>query len=172
MLKRKVLVLNQNYEPFSICTVKRAVVLMYQDKVHLVERYDDILLHAVSTQLPCPSVVRLNMYVHKPYKEVILNRKNVLRRDNHTCQYCGGNNRPMTIDHIIPRSFGGSDSWENLVCACLPCNAFKGDRTPEKAGLTLLRRPRKPSYLFFLQSLISHPHPTWKSYLFIEEPRD
>lgn len=166
MLNRKVLILNQNYEPFSVCNVKRAVILLFQDKVHLVEKYDEIL-HSIRTQMPCPSVVRLNMYIYKPHKEVILNRKNVLRRDNHTCQYCGHNNRPMTVDHIIPKSYGGGDTWENLVCACLSCNAAKGDRTPDRAGMMLLKKPRKPSYLFFLQSILNRPHPTWKAYLFI-----
>ncbi len=136
MLNRKVLILNQNYEPLSVSTVKRAIILMYSHKVELVERYEGAI-HSISTSIPCPSVIRLYNYIRKPYREIPLNRKNILRRDNHTCQYCGKNHRPMTIDHIIPKSYGGKDSWENLVAACLACNNKKGNRTPEKAGMTL-----------------------------------
>ncbi len=167
MLNRKVLVLNQNYEPLTISTVKRAICLLYAHKVELVERYEQNV-RSVSTVFPCPSVVRLYTYVKKPFREVALNRKNILKRDNHTCQYCGKNSRPMTIDHVIPKSYGGKDTWENLVCACLSCNAKKGNRTPEMAGMKLLRKPRKPSHLFYLQVLAGRPHATWKPYLFIQ----
>ncbi len=166
MLNRKVLVLNQNYEPLTISTVKRAIILMYSQKVEMVEKYDAVI-HSVSTSMPCPSVIRLHSYIHKPFREVALNRKNIFKRDQHTCQYCGKNNRPMTIDHVIPKSYGGKDTWENLVCACLVCNSKKGNQTPEMAGMKLLKKPAKPSRLFYLQVLAGRPHPTWKRYLFI-----
>lgn len=162
-----VLVLNQNYEPLSVCSAQRAIVLLYLQKVQMVEKYAGCSFHSVSMEMVCPSVIRLHSYVHKPYKKVMLNRKNILRRDHHTCQYCGRNNRPMTIDHIIPKSFGGKDTWSNLVCACVACNAKKGNRTPEEAGMKLLKAPRKPSHLFFLQNSFGRPHHTWKPYLFL-----
>jgi len=166
MTGRKVLILNQNYEPLTLCSVKRAIILMYLDKVQLVERYNcDI--HSVSTSMPCPSVVRLHFYIRKPFKEVLLNRKNIIKRDGSICQYCGKNSQPMTIDHVIPKSYGGRDTWENLVCACIKCNSKKGNRTPEQAGMKLLRQPRKPSHLFYLQSLIGSPPESWKPYLFL-----
>lgn len=167
MINRKVLILNQNYEPLAISTVKRAIILLYAKKVEMVERYEDEV-HSVSIAMPCPSVIRLNSYIHKPYQDVPLNRKNIFKRDHHTCQYCGKNSRPMTIDHVIPKSFGGKDTWENLVCACTKCNAKKGNRTPEMAGMKLLRKPRKPSHLFFLQISAGKLPPTWKPYLFID----
>ncbi|HHJ51673.1 MAG TPA: HNH endonuclease [Caldithrix abyssi] len=166
MLGRKVLILNQNYEPITICSMKRAIILVYLKKVQMVERYE-CSVRSVSVSMPCPSIIRLNSYVRKPFREVILNRKNILKRDQNICQYCGKNSRPMTIDHVIPKSYGGKDTWENLVCACYSCNAKKSNRTPEEAGMKLLRRPRKPSHLFYLQNLIGNPPESWKPYLFL-----
>ncbi len=167
MLGRKVLILNQNYEPLTISTVKRAIILLYSQKVDMVERYREEL-HSVSMNMACPSVVRLRNYIYKPYRDVPLNRKNIMKRDHHTCQYCGKNSRPMTIDHVIPKSFGGKDTWENLVCACLKCNSKKGNRTPEMAGMQLLRKPKKPSHLFFLQISLRKIPQTWRPYLFVD----
>ncbi|MEJ2055100.1 MAG: HNH endonuclease [Calditrichaceae bacterium] len=166
MKNRKVLVLNQNYEPFSLCTTKRAVILLFLNKVQLVERYSESI-HSISSEMPSPSVVRLGRYVHKPHKRVQLNRKNILKRDKNICQYCGHNSQPMTIDHIIPKCFGGKDTWDNLVCACPKCNRNKGNQTPEQAGMKLLKQPVKPSHLFYLHNLIGNPPASWKQYLFL-----
>ncbi len=166
MLNRKVLVLNQNYEPFAVCSAKRAIILLFLKKVQLVAR-EEVQVHSVSVTMPMPSIIRLNIYIHKPFRKVVLNRKNIHKRDNHTCQYCGRNNRPMTIDHVVPKSYGGEDSWENLVCACIKCNTKKGNRTPDESGMKLQRQPRKPSHIFFLQTVIGNPPQAWKPYLFI-----
>lgn len=166
MLNRQVLLLNQNFEPFAVCSAQRAMILLFLQKVQLVEMYDESI-HSVSATFPYPSVIRLQRYVHKPFKKIILNRKNIIRRDSNRCQYCGKNSQPMTVDHIIPKSLGGGDSWENLICACLRCNAKKGSRTPEQAGLQLLKKPKKPSHLLFLHSMIGKPHQSWKPYLFL-----
>ncbi len=167
MLNRKVLVLNQNYEPFLVCGAKKAVLLLFLKKAVLVERYD-YYVHSVSTIMPYPSVVRINHYIHKPFKKVMLSRKNIHKRDNHICQYCGENSQPMTVDHIIPKCYGGKDTWGNLVCACIKCNSKKGNRTLADAGMKLLKNPSKPSHLFYLQNLIGKPHTTWKAYLFLK----
>lgn len=161
-----VLVLNQNYEPLSICSARRAIVLLFLEKVHAVEKYEHSF-HSVSMEIKCPSVIRLHSYVRKPFKEVVLSRKNIIKRDSNTCQYCGRNTRPMTVDHIKPKSDKGKDSWSNLICACVACNTKKGNRTPEQAGMKLLKQPRKPSHLFFLQTAFGNPHPSWKPYLFL-----
>jgi len=166
MNNHKVLVLNQNYEPFSLCTTKRAVVLLFLNKAHLVEKYDEII-HAISTEIPSPSVVRLGEYIHKPNKKVQLNRKNILKRDKHVCQYCGHNSQPMTVDHIIPKCYGGKDTWDNLVCACPKCNRIKGNQTLDQAGMKLLKKPQKPGHLFYLYNLIGNPPASWKQYLFL-----
>jgi 5-methylcytosine-specific restriction endonuclease McrA len=166
MLNKSVLILNQNYEPISICSAQKAVILLYLQKAQMVEHYDSAI-HSVNMEIPYPSVVRLNYYIRKPYQKVALNRRNIIKRDRHTCQYCGKNHQAMTIDHVVPKSFGGKDTWENLVCACLKCNGKKGDQTPEQAGLKLTRKPRKPSHLFYLQYLAGKVDSSWSEYLFL-----
>jgi 5-methylcytosine-specific restriction endonuclease McrA len=166
ILNRSVLVLNQNYEPISICNVKKAVVLVYLGKAEIVESLDSEI-RSVSFSMPLPSVVRLQIYIYRPYTAVILNRKNVIKRDHFRCQYCGKRNVPLTVDHIIPKHYGGKHTWENLICACVRCNNKKGNRTPEQAEMKLLKRPRKPSRLFFLQFYIETPHDSWRPYLFL-----
>jgi len=165
-LNRSVLVLNQNYEPIAICNAKKAIILVYLGKAEIVERLN-FEIHSVSFSMPFPSVVRLQIYIYRPYTPVVLNRKNIVRRDRHTCQYCGKRNVPLTVDHIIPRHFGGNHSWENLVCACVRCNNRKGNRTPEQADMNLLKKPKRPTQLFFLQFLIEKPHDSWRPYLFL-----
>jgi 5-methylcytosine-specific restriction endonuclease McrA len=166
MLTQSVLVLNQNYEAISICSARKAVVLIFLKKAQMVETYG-INIHSITIEIPYPSVIRLNRYVQKPYQKVSLSRSNIIKRDKHTCQYCGKNHQPMTIDHVIPKSVGGKDTWENLVCACMRCNAKKGDKTPDGAGMKLIRKPLKPSHLFYLQHLAGSAHNTWHDYLFL-----
>jgi 5-methylcytosine-specific restriction endonuclease McrA len=166
-LNRNVLVLNQNYEPIAICNAKKAVILVYLGKAEIVEAFDTEI-RAVSFSMPFPSVVRLQIYIYKPYMPVILTRKNILRRDRHRCQYCGKYAHALTVDHVIPKHYGGKHSWDNLVCACIRCNNRKGSRTPEQAGMTLLKKPQKPSKLFFLQFFIEKPHDSWRPYLFLK----
>src|SRR5574341_1128575 len=121
-MTRKVLVLNQNYEPLSVCNVKKAIILLYLGKAELIAALDGKLLRSVSVTMPFPSIVRLSVYVRVPFKKIVLSRKNILRRDSHKCQYCGKSEVALTVDHVVPRARGGLDSWENLVCACIDCN--------------------------------------------------
>jgi 5-methylcytosine-specific restriction endonuclease McrA len=167
VVSRRVLMLNQNYEPLSICTARRAVVLLFLGKAEMIEPADGIKIRTVSKQYSLPSVVRLWEYKKVPYKRIMLTRKNVLLRDNNRCQYCGTSRGPMTVDHIVPKTMGGTDSWENLVCACPRCNNKKGNRTPDQAGMKLPRRPSRPSYITFIQrnGEISH---RWRPYLFMD----
>jgi 5-methylcytosine-specific restriction endonuclease McrA len=166
-LDRNVLVLNQNYEPIAICNARKAVILVYLGKAEIVEHFD-MKICSVSYSMPFPSVVRLQLYIYRPYTPVILSRKNIIRRDRNTCQYCGKKHLPLTVDHIIPRQYGGKHTWTNLVCACIRCNNRKGSQTPEQAGMSLLKKPQKPSKLFFLQFFIEKPPETWRPYLFLQ----
>jgi len=168
MLSRNVLVLNQNYEPLSVCTVKRAVVLIYLGKAEIIEKYDGNMVRSVSWSSPVPSVVRLGFYIRVPQKRILLTRKNIIKRDDHTCQYCGENHTQMTVDHVIPKIYGGQDSWENLVCACIRCNNIKGNRTPEQAGMRILKRPKRPNHITFIQHFVGISDHRWKQYLFLE----
>ena len=166
VLSKQVLMLNCNYEPMSVVSAKKAIILLYLGKAELVERYDH-WVRSVTTRMPLPSIVRLVSYVRVPHKRIILTRKNILKRDGRQCQYCGTRTGPFTVDHVIPRDRGGQDTWENLVCACLRCNTKKGNRTPEEAGMRLLRKPRKPNHLFFIQHFIGVLDERWKPYLFM-----
>jgi 5-methylcytosine-specific restriction endonuclease McrA len=168
ILNRSVLLLNQNYEPLMVCNVKRAVMLIFLGKAEMVEKNSG-WIHSVSTQVPIPSVIRLAWQVKVPQKRILLNRRNLLIRDNHTCQYCGRRTHPLTIDHIIPKHYGGKDTWENLVVACQACNHRKANLTPDQAGMKLIRRPKKPHYFFYLQEIIGLKDEHWKPYLFIKD---
>jgi 5-methylcytosine-specific restriction endonuclease McrA len=124
-------------------------------------------LKTVSDVYPWPSVIRLSRFVNVPYKKVILSRKNVLRRDGYRCGYCGRGDLPLTVDHIIPKAKGGTDSWENLVCACTFCNNRKGDRTPEEALMPLHIVPFKPSHIMFIKNVVGKLDENWKPYLYL-----
>jgi 5-methylcytosine-specific restriction endonuclease McrA len=102
-----------------------------------------------------------------PYKKVVLTRKNILRRDAYKCAYCGRSDLPLTIDHVLPKSRGGNDSWENLVCACTLCNNRKGDRTLEEADMVLHNRPFKPSHIMFIKHVVGKLDENWKPYLYL-----
>lgn len=162
-----VLVLNQDYRALTICSVQRAAILVLLQKADLVEARPERYLRSPSCRLPWPSIVRLKAYVTVPYKRILLSRKNVLRRDRFRCQYCGSRDR-LTIDHILPKSRGGPDSWENLVAACVPCNNRKGNRTPEEARMTLRRKPFRPSHIMFIRDYVGAVDETWKPYLFLK----
>lgn len=136
-------------------------------KAEIIETADGIKIHAVNESISLPSVLRLNRIVKFHRREIPLTKSNVMRRDNYTCQYCGTSTARMTLDHIIPRTAGGRDDWENLVCACEDCNSRKGNRTPSEAGIALKRRPKKPHYFsFILQSFGTTPE-EWRPYLFM-----
>lgn len=161
------LVLNQSYEPLSVCSVQKAVILVFLDKADIVIENPHRKIHTVNAPYPFPSVIRLSHYKRVPFKNIMLSRKNILRRDGHRCQYCGGTTAPLTVDHIIPRSHGGKDTWENLVTACLACNNRKRDHSPERAGMTLRSVPRRPSRVSFIAQSVHNVDDLWKPYLFM-----
>ncbi|GAB4379150.1 MAG: HNH endonuclease [Calditrichia bacterium] len=167
-LNYSVLLLNRSYEPLTVCNIKRAITLIFLGKAEMVEKNSG-WIHSVNMKMPIPSVIRLERQVKVPPNKVLLNRKNLLIRDNHTCQYCGRKTQPLTIDHVIPKQYGGRDTWDNLVVACNVCNHRKGNRTPEQAGMSLIRKPQKPHYFFYLQKIIGAKDPHWKPYLFIKD---
>ena len=163
-MKRNVLVLNQDFNPITVCTVQRAFILNYLEKTEMVASANGHMIRSVSTSFPMPAVIRLRKYVRVPYKGVNLTRQNIFKRDNHECQYCG-TKKTLTLDHVIPRSKGGLTSWTNLITACNRCNAKKGDRTPEQAEMMLGRKPFKPTYLMFLRDFSGMFYEEWKPYL-------
>ncbi len=163
---RKVLILNQDFTAFSICSVPKAFLLVYMNKAEMVSHDNKTRLRSVTASFPLPTIIRLNRYVSRPYRNtgVILNRHNVFRRDNHRCQYCSSA-RDLTLDHVRPRSRGGNTSWDNLITACKKCNSKKGDFTPEEAGMILLQQPFKPSFVMFLRDFTERVSEDWLNYL-------
>ncbi len=160
----KVLVLNASYEPLNITSWRRAVVLIIKGKAERVEHNGKV----VYAGFPLPTVIRLRHYVRVPYKEIPLTRRNILQRDNHTCQYCGYSGEGLTLDHVVPRSRGGGDTWENMVTACVRCNVHKGNRTPREAQMPLANPPRRPhSSLYFevTRQVRSGTHREWSKYV-------
>ncbi len=167
ILNRYVLVLNQSYEPVMVTNAKRAVILMLLGKAEQVVHYDEFL-RSPSFRMHLPSVVRLSRYIRVHDKEIVLTRKNLLKRDNHRCQYCGRSSVPLTLDHILPKQRGGKDTWGNLVAACHPCNVRKGNRVPADAAMPLLRKPFKPSRITYFQKFVRKHQAPWRPYLFME----
>lgn len=168
ILSKKVLVLNQSYEPLMIIGAKRAICLVLTNKSECVQNYNDIV-KSQSLMINIPSVIRVNRYVNFFRNNTILNRANVLVRDDYTCQYCSKKSNNMTIDHVIPKNRGGTDTWENLVAACGKCNTKKGNHLLDKIEMHLLKKPKKPNYLFYFKQYITKDvEETWKNYLYMK----
>ncbi len=149
MINIPVLVLNQSYEPLTICRARRAIVLMYQGKAEMLE--DGVgFVHSATNTFPLPSVIRLGYMIRRPYRQRKLTRFEVFHRDRYRCQYCGKETRQLTLDHVLPRFRGGQHTWENVVSACMPCNRRKAGRTPKEARMTLNRTPNNPKGMAFL----------------------
>src|SRR5256714_2730656 len=146
----RVLVLNATYEPINVCTVRRAVVLLLKAKAEVIE-HAVWELRSERATMSRPIVIRLVSYVVVPrdtHRRKIT-RRAVFARDNWTCQYCGSRSN-LTVDHVVPKSKGGSSSWDNIVASCAPCNRRKGDALPRQVGMRLLKQPRQPHATVFI----------------------
>ena len=160
------LVLNASYEPINVCTVRRAAVLVLKDRAEILEE-GEWALHAESLTLPRPTVIRLKTYVRIPrdaHRRKIT-RRAVFARDAWTCQYCGHERGNLTVDHVIPRSKGGTSGWDNIVACCAPCNRRKGDRLPRQANMVPRRPPRAPSATIFIHVAAPVIPQAWQQYL-------
>ncbi len=166
MVNLPVLVLNQSYEPLTICRAKRAVVLVYQGKAEMLENGLGFI-HTVSASFELPSVIRLAYMVRRPYRQKKLTRYEIFNRDKYTCQYCGKETKNLTLDHVIPRYRGGQHTWENVVSACVPCNRRKAGRTPQEAGMKFIHKPVYPSdsLLFSIPYHYRQSRYEWQKYL-------
>jgi len=142
-MQEPVLVLNANFEPINVCSTRRAIGLILSGKADMVVNGRGSI-RTVRQVLPRPSVIRLEQMVHRPRPRVKLTRREVFRRDNYTCQYCGRRDLPLTVDHVLPKHLGGEHTWTNVVTACPACNHRKGGRKLEEAHMTLLRAPEEP----------------------------
>lgn len=165
---KAVLVLNASFEPIQICSARRAFALIVKDRAFAQEETNI----SVRPGVMIPSVLRLKEYTRIPHRGQEVSRRNILLRDRHQCMYCAKKCRPevLTLDHVIPKSRGGPSSWSNLVACCEKCNRFKADRTPEEAGMVLIRKPRPETIhtsRHILRSMGAEDA-VWQKYLFYD----
>jgi 5-methylcytosine-specific restriction endonuclease McrA len=143
------LVLSATYEPLARISWQRAIVLLWDRKVEVVEEYEDKWVRSVTLELKVPSVIRFLRAIRGRKKAIKFSRENVYARDHQRCQYCALKvaRHEATYDHVVPRAQGGKTVWENVVIACVPCNQKKGGRTPAQARMQLRSVPVKPKTL-------------------------
>jgi len=188
-LNQHVLVLNRLWQAVNICTVKRALTLLFEGRAQVVlnaadgsfQTYDfnewrDLsaqqphpeCIRTISFKIRIPRVILLALFDRMPKKEVKFTRHNIFERDRDTCQYCGRqfDRKDLNLDHVIPRDRGGPTIWENIVCSCIECNTQKGNRTPLEAGIRLIRKPKRPKWRPFVQiDLGFQHHDSWKHFI-------
>ena len=192
-LRCSVLVLNKHYMPLRIIRARRAFSLLWRQHAEVISyeegQYFNYDFHSwrdvsqsrrefspdindwvctVNFYIAVPRIIRLLFYDHLPRTGVKFNRRNIYARDGNKCQYCGKGfaTSELSLDHIIPRSMGGSSKWENLVCACTRCNAKKGGRTPVQAGMKLIRPAVKPKRNPAIHVHLTHQrYHSWKQFL-------
>ncbi|QDT35371.1 HNH endonuclease [Thalassoglobus polymorphus] len=194
-MQAAVLALNRNYMAVHVISVRRAFCLIFKElaevihvengrfltydfdgwreycelKLDLGERKDhEDWIRAVNFEIQVPRVIRLSTYDRLPKNTVKFNRRNIFLRDGHRCQYCGNrySSPRLSLDHVMPKSRGGPDTWENIVCACLDCNVSKGGRTPQEAGMPLLQKPSKPKRSPLLNRQLMQPkYESWKHFI-------
>lgn len=159
----RALVLNATYEPLCVVPMRRAVVLILKQKAEIVHE-DGGALHSERLILPIPSVIRLKYFVKVPLRaRASLSRRAVFIRDSFACQYCGG--PAENVDHVVPRSRGGTHTWDNVVAACKKCNCRKENRLPQEVGLKLRRAPAAPHEAVWIVVAVGRVDPKWRPYL-------
>ncbi len=171
----RVLLLNgQSWEPLSIISIPRAINLILSEKAVVIEQSGEFL-RTVCDRYPIPSVIALRTYVNVPRRQAHWSRRGVLVRDSFTCIYCHAtpgtvlkgkvlSRSDFTVDHIIPRSRGGKDTWVNTACACYQCNHRKGDRLPHEAGMRLTWEPKTPRTSYLVVAIGSGMD-VWRRYI-------
>jgi len=186
MIESAVLVLNRNYQPVHVTTVKRAFSLLYQGvakaidtQYKLYEFNDWAALSAtedcittIDRTIRVPRVLVLSAYEYLPKGRVRFSRLNIYARDHDTCQYCARTlpRSELNLDHVLPRSQGGKTTWENVVCSCVPCNLRKGGRTPEQAGMALLKKPARPRWTPLFRGVVRRvTYKEWLPFLTLAE---
>ncbi|WP_373649455.1 HNH endonuclease [Schlesneria sp. DSM 10557] len=165
VLSRQTLVLNRNWQPVGVASVARSLTLVVAERARIVDpanfqlytwsdwsrlipHDDELFVQSVAFRIRVPEVITLTEYDRVPVNVVTFSRRNIYKRDRYTCQYCGvkPGSEELTLDHVLPRSRGGTSSWENCVLACLACNNRKADRTPGEAAMPLRKAPARPAW--------------------------
>jgi 5-methylcytosine-specific restriction endonuclease McrA len=187
-LQENVLVLNRLWQAINVCTVERAFALLCTGHAEVVTEsagefrtfdfhewrefsqghHGEDVVHTVSFKIRIPRVILLLFFDRLPHKEVKFTRHNIFERDHNTCQYCGKHfdRKDLNLDHVVPRDRGGTTTWENIVCACIPCNTRKANRTPAEARMHLIRKPKRPKWRPFVNvTVAAHGHESWRHFL-------
>ena len=160
----RTLVLNAGFEPLAVVSFRRALMLVLNNKATVIKADDEHPILAANTSFDRPSVIVLSRYVKVPYaRRVPVTRRGVLRRDGHRCAYCAA--AANTIDHVVPKSRGGADTWDNLVACCFRCNNIKSDRTPKEMGWQLRVAPKMPVGPTWFALGLERREPDWDDYL-------
>ena len=190
VLNDQVLVLNRLWQAVNVCSVRRALTLLFEGNAQVVfgsgdgdyrtlnfQQWRDLSdadpeadgsVSTVSFRIRVPRVILLMGFDRFPKKEVKFTRHNLFERDQNTCQYCGTvfDRRDLNLDHVIPRDRGGPTTWENIVCSCIPCNTRKANRTPAEAHMRLVRKPKRPKWRPFVQVGFGATMPdSWRHFL-------
>jgi len=161
-----VLLLNTDFTPLDTISVERALVLYFTQKVEIIHAKVNQFIHTITQSFPFPEVVRLKHYIYLRKKEMTPTKRNIFERDLHECQYCGAT-KPLTVDHIIPVSRGGQNTWQNLTTCCFSCNNKKGDRLLEECGMVLKRKPSRPTHIHIIKTYSKENDLTsWSDYIF------
>lgn len=139
----RTLVLNAGFEPLAVISFRRALMLVLNNKATVIKADTEHPIQGAKFSFDRPTVIALTRYVKVPYaRRVPVTRRGILRRDAHRCAYCAAS--ANTIDHVMPKSRGGTDTWDNLVACCFKCNNIKSDRTPQEMGWRLRIQPKMP----------------------------
>ena len=179
LANRKVLVLNKSWQPIQVVTLERALnkvfasysdgtpkakiidpvhdfsMFTWEDWSRLKPAEDELKIHTVNAVFRVPEIIQYTKYNKVPAHKITYNRRTIYRRDRYKCQYCGKakSTSELSLDHVTPRCQGGLTTWENIVVACTECNSRKAGRTPDEAGMKLLRKPFRPKYNFLVEDV-------------------
>jgi 5-methylcytosine-specific restriction endonuclease McrA len=189
-LNQQVLVLNRLWQAVNLCSVRRALTLLFEGHAQVVagtpdgdfRTYNfsqwrdftdpapdpDDVVRTITLRIRVPRVILLLFFDRLPRKEVKFTRHNIFERDRNTCQYCGRvfDRKDLNLDHVVPRDRGGPTTWENIVCSCIRCNTRKANHSPAEAGMRLVRKPKRPKWRPFVQVSYGAPiHESWKHFL-------
>ena len=163
-MKNLTLVLNADDTPLNIVSDVKAFKLIYKGKAMIVAHDDARPFLSERETFKRPTIIRLVSYIYVPYrKHMPLTRQNVYRRDGGKCVYCSGT-KNLTLDHVIPKSRGGQNTWTNLVTCCMKCNNKKDNKTPKEAGMHMNVKPYAPTYVHFLSITSGSPNDHWSEY--------
>ena len=163
----RTLLLNNNFQILAFISERKAIKLLLKDKAEVLSTWKGRKIHSSSGYIEYPATLKMRYHISLNPTKLTFSRKLVLRRDNYTCSYCLAKhkNGSLTIDHIVPKSLGGENSFTNCVAACVACNRKKGNRTPEQAGMTLKVIPMAPSqYLCYFPGEVDW-HDDWLFFL-------